>query len=84
MTSWRKILTEAFKKNGESWDDVVYMEGKGSLGNTFKKGDSWDEGFPFSKLWTKSRIYFPDHSYGDDYEPANEWAWSVLRNPPNE
>ena len=85
-TSWRRLILNAMKPHGETWDDVVaeatesYRDWNGdpevghSLDCLFDSGYGMKEGCRFT-VWTRSRVYFPCL-----YDGA-EWVGSVPRNP---
>lgn len=75
MTTWKQLLTDALKQNGESWNDVESstLTDK-QLKRKFDAGYGGSEGDPFT-AWTKNRVYFPAVYDG------KEWVASVARNP---
>jgi len=58
MTTWRKLLSDTFKENGENFIDIEHN----TLSDTemdmeFDDGFGSPEGKPFT-VWTKKRVYF--------------------------
>ena len=78
MTTWRKLISEAFDNNKESWDDVVSIcpEKTHWLDYWFDDDYGSIEGESFT-IWTKNNVYFPVCYDG------SEWVGSVSRNPNN-
>ncbi len=89
MTTWRELITETMKENGDTWEDVIdFKLSKGgykwddndddkkepSLDDDFYSGFGGEEGCSF-QLWTKSNVYFPICYDG------SEWCGSASRNP---
>lgn len=89
MTTWRKEITEAMEKAGDSWANLEgvalaprkrYDDEPGptpSLDTVFDGGFGVSEGCWFT-LWTTKRVYFPVVYDG------GEWADSVPRYPCDE
>lgn len=87
MATWRELITETMKENGDTWEDVIdFKLSKGayrwggedkrepSLDESFDSGYGGEEGCSF-QLWTKNNVYFPIC-----YDGA-EWCGSASRNP---
>lgn len=74
-TTWRELLSDELKDNGESWDDLVSITlSDEQLDEKFYDGYGGSEGAPFT-LWTTNRVYFPVVYDG------SEWVGSVSRSP---
>lgn len=75
MATWRELISEEMKEQGEEWTFVVEMTlSEEDLDVEFNSGYGGSEGKPFT-LWTSKRVYFPVV-----YDGA-EWCGSVSRNP---
>lgn len=90
LVTWREMLTEELKANGEGFSDIVSLcaapnryswdppaipyEGESWLDEKFDSGYGGTRG-AFFTVWTHKRVYFPVC-----YDGA-EWVGSVARNP---
>lgn len=78
ITTWRKSITAAMKRHGETWADVIgQAPPEGGWDVEFYDGYGIPEGKPFT-VWTQDRVYFPVSYDGE------ESAGSVARNPCSE
>lgn len=75
FTTWRIELTAAFKKQGESWDDIESSTfTQEQLDKVFYFEKNFELACPFT-VWTRNRVYFPVQC---DW---SEGVASVSRNP---
>lgn len=85
MATWKELIEDAMKDNGDSFSNLVSLElahnewshnkeGKPSLLDKFYDGYGGAEGCYF-QLWTTDFVYFPIC-----YDGA-EWCGSASRNP---
>lgn len=74
MATWKELLEEQFKANGEDFTQMVTTLSKDDLEKNFDSGYGGTEGKPFT-AWGLDYVYFPVQ-----YDGA-EWVESVPRNP---
>jgi hypothetical protein len=75
MESWKSMLNEKLKENGESWDCVeANTMTDDEMNQMFDPGYGGTEGCSFT-VWTNNSVYFPIC-----YDGA-EWVGRVSRHP---
>lgn len=75
MSTWKALITEELKLQGEGWDDIVSITlTEDELNKEFDDSYGIAEGKPFT-AWTARRVYFPVCYDG------SEWVESVSRDP---
>lgn len=75
ITSWRKLLKQALKKNGENFNSLASCTlTDAELYRKFDHGYGLVNGTPFT-AWSANYVYFPARYDG------SEWVASVPRNP---
>lgn len=75
MKTWKALITEELKLQGESWDNIASITlTEDELNQEFDDDFGCVEGKPFT-AWTARRVYFPVC-----YDGA-EWVESVSRDP---
>lgn len=60
-TTWRILIEDKFKENGDSWDAIVEHGctlTDAQLDKEFDDGFGFPEGSPFT-IWTQDFVYFP-------------------------
>jgi hypothetical protein len=59
MTTWRELIGDELKKNGETWRDIVSITlSDRELSKKFENSYSGPAGKPFA-AWTTDYVYFP-------------------------
>lgn len=74
MATWKELLEEQFKANGEDFTKMVTTLSKDDLEKNFDPGYGGTKKKPFT-AWGLDYVYFPVQ-----YDGA-EWVESVPRNP---
>lgn len=75
MSTWKALITEELKLQGEDWGDIVSITlTEDELNKEFDDSFGIAEGKPFT-AWTARRVYFPVCYDG------SEWVDSVSRDP---
>lgn len=77
LTTWHKLLKEAFEESGDDFSKMVTTLTDEQLNKEFDNGWGTSEGDPFT-AWGDRYVYFPVV-----YDGA-EWVGRAPRNPCNE
>jgi len=73
-TTWGEEFLIAFKKTGDSWDDILTTLSDEEMYEEFSSDYGCVEGKPFTG-WSSNWVYFPGMYDG------SEWVDCVPRNP---